>query len=394
MRNGSRSLRAGVLAAFLSFFVLGMATPGFATGNIVKSDLKGTWRISLRGTTSCGFVSMLATMTFSTNGVGSGPLQIHGDCGDSTLPSVTFTVNTLTKTGEGTATLTCGGGCAWHFDMQVAPDRSKFNLADVTFTDTDTFLDGVAILSSAADNFVIPDLQGEWQVSLQGHQLNGCLVTPVRISAVGTLTLNAAGAGPISATLKTSCGTGDVVNSFSISGLSADGSGTAHLDCGGSCNFDYAIQVSRDRSMFNLVIVSTAPDSAGEFQAGVAIRRSTGGHITKTNLAGKWQATIFAGELDGDRAAVVARFTLNAKGVSTNVATVGHDTEGDGTGTGGTLSIATLDPDGSGTLVLPCGTGCEDTFIIQVSPDRSMFSLADISAGSENVLVGVAIHKP
>jgi hypothetical protein len=386
MRNDRQAVRTGLIVAFSTLFLLGMAAPGSATGNIVKSDLKGTWQISLRGSTACGFVSMRATMTFGLTGVGTGPLTIHGDCGDSTLTGQTFTVTKLAGTGGGTATLTCGAGCVWHFDIQVAPDRQKFNLADVTFTDTDTFLEGIAIASSVADNIVVADMTGEWQVSLMGHQL-ACGAT--KVSAVGTLTLNPAGAGSLNATLKSTCGNGDVVNSFAIAGLNADGSGIANLDCGSGCGFTFSIQVSSDRSMFNLVTVS--PADAGDFVAGVAIRRSTAGHIVKTNLFGKWQATIFGEELDGDVAAVLATFTLKANGTSTNVATVGHDTEGDGTQTGGILSTPTLNPDGSGVICI--GIDCETSFRIQVSPDRSTMSLVHVDPATEDLLIGLAIHK-
>ena len=386
MRNDRQAVRTGLIVAFSTLFLLGTAAPGSATGNIVKSDLKGTWQISLRGSTACGFVSMRATMTFGLTGVGTGPLTIHGDCGDSTLTGQTFRVTKLAPTGGGTATLTCGAGCLWHFDIQVAPDRTKFNLADVTFTDTDTFLEGIAIASSVADNIVVADMKGEWQVSLMGHQL-ACGAT--KVSAVGTLTLNPAGAGSLNATLKSTCGNGDVVNSFAISGLNADGSGTATVDCGSGCGFTFSIQVSSDRSMFNLVSVS--PADAGDFLAGVAIRRSTAGHIVKTNLLGKWQLTIFVEELDGDVAAVLATFTLKADGTSTNVAIVGHDTEGDGTQTGGILSIPTLNPDGSGVMCI--GIDCETSFRIQVSPDRSMMSVVGVDPATEDLLTGLAIHK-
>jgi hypothetical protein len=387
MGNDRQAVRTGLIVAFSTLFLLGTAAPGSATGNIVKSDLKGTWQISLRGSTACGFVSMRATMTFGLTGVGTGPLTIHGDCGDSTLTGQTFTVTKLAGTGGGSGTLTCGASCLWHFEIQVAPDRKKFNLADVTFTETDTFLDGVAIASSVADNIVVADMKGEWQVSLMGHQISPCGAT--KVSGVGTLTLNPAGAGSMNATLKSTCGNGDVVNAFAISGLNADGSGAATLDCGGGCQFTFSIQVSSDRSMFNLVTVS--PADAGEFLAGVAIRRSTAGHIVKTNLFGKWQATIFGEELDGDVAAVLATFTLNAKGTSTNVATVGHDTEGDGTQSGGILSITTLNPDGSGVMCV--AIDCETSFRIQVSPDRSMMSVVSVDPATEDLLIGLAIHK-
>src|SRR5688572_7584810 len=188
MVHSGQSIRTGMLAMFSLLFLFGTATPSSATGNIVKSDLKGTWNVSLEGRTGCGFVSMLATMTFSTNGIGTGPIQIHGECGDSVLAAQTFTVNTLTTKGAGTATLTCGGGCSWHFNIQVAPDRTKFNLVDVTPTDTSAFVAGVAVISSVADNIVTADLQGDWHVSLIGRQLRPeCVPQDVQVSASATM---------------------------------------------------------------------------------------------------------------------------------------------------------------------------------------------------------------
>jgi hypothetical protein len=380
MANSSRFVRTVLLAAFSLLFFFGLAAPSFATGNIVKSDLKGTWRISLRGLTDCGFATALATITLGTNGSGTGPLQIHGDCGDSTLPGQTFTVDTLSKTGEGTASLTCGGGCTWNFEIQVAPDRTKFNLTIVE--PLDDFLEGLAILSSPADNIAVADLKGDWQVSLMGHQAPDCTV-----SAAGALTLNTAGVGTLSATLHSDCFDGPVVNSFAISTLSADGGGTAHLDCGGGCELDFNIQVSPDRSMFNLVTI--APGNAGDMAAGVAIRRSTAGHITKTNLAGPWQGTLQGIGADGGIGDLVLTFKLNAKATSSAVTMVYHDLEGDGTVPDNTFTVLTLNPDGSGTARFSDDVNLR----IQVSPDRSVISLTGVDPASEDFIAGLFIHQ-
>ena len=390
----SRLVRTGLLGVFTLLFLLGTATPSAATGNIVKSDLKGTWKISLHGLTSCGFVSMLATMTFNTNGVGNGPIQIHGACGDSTLVAETFTVGTLTKLGEGTATLTCGGGCLWHFNIQVAADRTKFNLADVTATDTSAALGGVAVLSSVADNIVTADLKGDWQVSLMGHQLRPeCVPQDVVVSAAATMTLNVAGAGNINATLRTSCGNGDVVNTFAVSALNPDGSGTAHLDCGGGCGFDFSIQVSPDRSVFNLVTVS-AVDS-GDMLAGVATRRSTGGQITKSNLAGLWQGHFVGEDRVGGSTGVSAlllTFKLNAKALTNNATLVIHGEEADMTVTDLTFEVQTLNADGSGTARLTDGIESFN-WRIQVSPDRSTIGVVDVNPAGEEIMAGFFVHQ-
>ena len=64
-------------------------------------------------------------------------------CGDSVTTGNTFTITSLTANGTGTAGLTCGTGCGWTFAIQVAPDRSTFNLVDLT--DPNNFLEGVAV---------------------------------------------------------------------------------------------------------------------------------------------------------------------------------------------------------------------------------------------------------
>jgi hypothetical protein len=389
-----RLFRTGLLGVFTLLFVLGTAAPGAATGNIVKSDLKGTWNISLHGLTGCGFVSMLATMTFNTNGTGTGPIQIHGACGDSMLAGQTFTVNTLTAKGTGKATLTCGGGCLWHFNIQVAPDRTKFNLVDVTATDTDAFLAGVAVVSSVADNIVTADLKGDWHVSLMGRQLRPeCVPQDVQVSAAAMMTLDVAGAGNINVTLRTTCGNGDVVNTFAISALNPDGSGTAHLDCGGACGFDFSIQVSPDRSMFNLVTVS--PTDTGDMLAGVATRRSMGGQITKTNLAGPWQGHFLGQDIVGGSTGVsafVLTFRLNAKALTNTATLVIHGEEGDLTFTDLTFEVQTLNADGSGTARLTDGSDVFN-FRIQVSPDRSTIGLAGVDPASEDMFAGFFVHQ-
>jgi len=389
-----RLFRTGLLGVFTLLFVLGTAMPSEATGNIVKSDLKGTWKISLHGLTDCGFVSMLATMTFGTNGTGTGPIQIHGTCGDSTLAGQTFTVATLSKLGEGTATLTCGGACLWHFNIQVAPDRTKFNLADVTATDIGAFLAGVAVVSSVADNIVTADLKGDWHVSLMGHQLRPeCVPQDVPVSAAATMTLNVTGAGSINATLRTACGNGDVVNTFAISALNSDGSGTAHLDCGGGCGFDFSIQVSPDRSMFNLVTVS--PTDTGDMLAGVATRRSTGGQITKANLAGAWQGTALGEDIVGGSNGVSASlltFRLTPKALTTSASLVVHGEEGDFTLTDLGFEVQTLNADGSGTARLTDGIDVIN-LRIQVSPDRSTISAAIVDPAGEDVSAGFFVHQ-
>jgi hypothetical protein len=112
--------------------VLSLTAVSSATGNILKSDLTGTWNIVFHGNTGCGLVAMTANTTLSTSGKGTASLVTHGQCGDSTLSGQTFTIQTLGATGAGTANLTCGTACGWNFNIQVSPDRSTFSLVDVS----------------------------------------------------------------------------------------------------------------------------------------------------------------------------------------------------------------------------------------------------------------------
>jgi hypothetical protein len=70
-----------------------------------------------------------------------GPVGCHHAVG-VTGPQ-TFNIISLNSNGSGTAGLTCGTGCGWTFAIQVAPDRSSFNMVDVT--DPGNFLEGTAI---------------------------------------------------------------------------------------------------------------------------------------------------------------------------------------------------------------------------------------------------------
>jgi len=139
------------MARFAFLFVLAiaamasLATPSYATGNIVKSDLSGSWVVSLTGNTGCGLVAMQANFTLNTNGTGTATLITHGQCEDSTLGGQNFTVITLNPNGSGTAGLTCGPGCGWTFNIQVAPDRSTFSLVDVATINPNNYLSGIAI---------------------------------------------------------------------------------------------------------------------------------------------------------------------------------------------------------------------------------------------------------
>jgi hypothetical protein len=133
----SQHKRARVLAGALSAFVLASLSQmsiSNATGVIGKADLSGPWAITLIGDTGCGSTTMLATGSLDGTGSGTVTLHAHGaGCGNTTSTEK-FQILTLNANGSGTAGLTCNNqsGCGWIFTIQVAPDRSVFNLVDIT----------------------------------------------------------------------------------------------------------------------------------------------------------------------------------------------------------------------------------------------------------------------
>src|ERR1700726_128806 len=110
MKKDSLAAQCSLFIVLSLVTIISLGSTSSATGNIVKSDLTGTWLIAMRGTTGCGFVAMQANVTINSSGVGTGTLQTHGDCGDSSLNGQTFTINKLAANGSGTAGLSCGTG--------------------------------------------------------------------------------------------------------------------------------------------------------------------------------------------------------------------------------------------------------------------------------------------
>jgi len=117
-----------------------------SVGTISKSDLSGSWQVSLISSSGgCGVGTALVTFTLNSAGVATNATEVShsSGCGDTTSTGNTFTVSSLAANGSGTAGLSCGASCGFIFKIQVAPDRSVFNLVDVT--DSGNFLEGVAI---------------------------------------------------------------------------------------------------------------------------------------------------------------------------------------------------------------------------------------------------------
>lgn len=360
-----------------------------STGNIVTSDLAGIWQIALRGTTGCGLSAMQANVTLNTAGNGTATLVTHGPCGDSTVTGQTFKIISMSANGRGTANLTCGTACGWNFTIQVAPNRSSFSLVDVSPENPGNYVEGEAILSSPRGHIAISDLTGSWQVTLFGE--TGCGVS----AGLVTFTLNSSGvaANATATGHSAGCPDGTVTGlNFTVLSLNPDGSGKVNLTCGPGCGWNFDIQVSPDRALFNLVDVD--PKNPSNFYAGVAINNSTAARVVNTNLAGAWQLTTY-GETGCGMGSSVSNFTLNASGVATNVTSTSHSAGcGDGHATSNTFTIQNLKADGSGTANLTCGVGCGWNLSIQVSPDRSTFNVVDVSpANPGNFLIGTAIHQ-
>jgi hypothetical protein len=135
------------LAVLSLVVVVTMPTLSSATGDVVKADLAGRWQMTLIGQTGCGFGTTLYTFTLNASGSSSNVTGTYhtAGCGDGTSSGNRFTIQSLSSDGSGTANLTCGSGCGWNLNIQVSPDRSKFNVIDVSPANPGNFIEGVAI---------------------------------------------------------------------------------------------------------------------------------------------------------------------------------------------------------------------------------------------------------
>jgi hypothetical protein len=249
-------------------FVEGIAILASPHGHIDIADLTGSWQMTFFGQSGCGIGASLATFTLNNAGTGTATETGHNaGCPDGTIAGV-FSVLTLNADGSGTAGLSCGAGCGWNLTIQVSPDRSTFSVIDVSSANPGNFVAGVAINSSTAAKVTKTNLTGKWQLALYGN--TGCGVG----SSLVTFTLNAAGVATNASNTGHTAGCGDAVstlNNFTVSTLNANGSGVAGLSCGPSCGWTFNIQVSPDRSTFNVVDVS--PANPSNFLIGTAIHQ-------------------------------------------------------------------------------------------------------------------------
>lgn len=145
MTHNRKFARVAFLATLCLVAVFTIANASRASiGSINKGDLNGAWQITLTGNTGCGLSSMLVNATL-TNGTGPATIQTHGQCGDSTVTGQTFTINSITANGSASGGLSCGTGCGWALKIQVSPDRSTMNLADVDPTNPNNFIAGMGV---------------------------------------------------------------------------------------------------------------------------------------------------------------------------------------------------------------------------------------------------------
>jgi hypothetical protein len=147
MKNNRQWARLASVVVLSLVTVIAMTTPSSATGNIGKSDLAGAWQMTIIGQTGCGFGTTLYTFTLNASGSSSNVTGTYhtAGCGDGTSSGNTFTIQSLNSDGSGTAGLSCGSGCGWNLNIQVSPDRSKFNVIDVSSANPGNFIEGVAI---------------------------------------------------------------------------------------------------------------------------------------------------------------------------------------------------------------------------------------------------------
>jgi len=118
--------------------------------------------------------------------------------------------------------------------------------------------------SFATGNVTKGDLAGNWQITLGG--LTGC----GQSTELANINMNAAGTGTGSLSTHGTCGDSNLTaQSFTILSLNANGSGTAGLSCGTGCGWVFSIQVSADRSTFNLVDIT----DPGNFLVGTAVHQ-------------------------------------------------------------------------------------------------------------------------
>ena len=121
------------------------------------------------------------------------------------------------------------------------------------------------VVASAGVGYIgYPDLAGNWTATLNGF--TGCGSSAMLV----TFNLNSAGAGTASLTTHGQCGDSVATGqTFKVTALNTNGTGTAGLSCGVGCGWNLRLQVSPDRQIMNLIDVD--PVNPGNYIAGVAV---------------------------------------------------------------------------------------------------------------------------
>ena len=134
-----------IIAAALALTTLaGLAAPR-AQAATSLSHLAGPWAATIVGSTGCGLTTIYATFTLDQNGQGSATETFHtAGCGDSTT-TAPISFSSLSSNGSGAANLSCGQGCGWALNVQVAPGNKVFNLVDVSPGNPENYIEGTAI---------------------------------------------------------------------------------------------------------------------------------------------------------------------------------------------------------------------------------------------------------
>jgi hypothetical protein len=148
MKTYHQLVRRALLLALILVTIIVVVRPSRASiGRIVRSDVAGPWQMTIIGQTGCGFGTSLYTFTLDDHGSSSnvsGTYHTSG-CGDGSSSGNSFVIQSMNPDGSGTANLTCGSGCGWNLNIQVSPDRSKFNVVDVSSANPGNYIEGVAI---------------------------------------------------------------------------------------------------------------------------------------------------------------------------------------------------------------------------------------------------------
>jgi hypothetical protein len=124
------------------------------------------------------------------------------------------------------------------------------------------------VAASAAENVkpatTIAQLAGPWQIALVGS--TGCGQTAMLFTG----TLDSSGTAEGTLTGSGGCGASSSTQTFKITSLESNGSGTATLSCGSACGWGFNIQVAASKQVFNLVDVVNSP---GDVLAGSAVKQ-------------------------------------------------------------------------------------------------------------------------